>query len=117
MKRFESWLLGLSTLLVGGTGLALYVMKEWMSSTDPFAVVHHPLQPWMLRIHLVAVPMLVFAFGMIAREHIGAKLAAGLWDGRRSGLWALLFSLTLLRMSFGRTTPMVGSPSVRKTIS
>jgi len=90
VKRFESWLLGLSTLVVGGTGIALYVMKEWMSAADPFAVVHHPWQPWMLRIHLVAVPLLIFGFGLLVRGHVVAKLADRTRAGWLSGLGTLL---------------------------
>ncbi len=89
MKKLEVRLMTVSTLLVGATGIALYVMKNWITRTDPFAVINHPAQPWMLRIHLIAVPFLIFAAGLIFSDHVAGRLRHGGAAGRRSGLGLL----------------------------
>ncbi|MFQ5670385.1 MAG: hypothetical protein ACE5HD_07710 [Acidobacteriota bacterium] len=87
MSRFESWLLSLSTLLAGGTGLCLYVLKTWLATDDPFSVVRHPWQPWVLKAHLVAVPFLIFAFGLVFSTHVLAQWQKRRPRGRLTGLW------------------------------
>jgi len=89
MRKFEIWLMSTSTILVGGTGIALYVIKNWITSADPFAVVHHPAQPWVLRIHLIGVPFLIFAAGLIFSDHVAGRLRRGGAAGRRSGVGLL----------------------------
>jgi len=100
MKRFEIWLMSVSTVLVGGSGIALYVIKNWITSEDPFAVINHPAQPWMLRIHLIAIPFLIFAVGLIFSDHVAGRLRNGNGNenGRRSGL-GLLAMFTPMALS------------------
>lgn len=89
MKRFEVWLISISTIIVGVTGVALYAMKNWLVSTDPFAVVNHPAQPWMLRVHLVGIPFLIFGTGLFFSDHVVGRLRRGVTTGRRSGIGLL----------------------------
>ena len=86
MKRYEIWLVSISTIIVGVSGLALYAMKHWIPSADEFAVINHPAQPWMLRIHLIGIPFLVFAAGLIYADHVARRLKSGGAAGRRSGV-------------------------------
>jgi len=89
MRRFEVWLMSTSTIVVGVTGIALYVMKNWIVSTDAFAIIRHPAQPWMLRIHLVGIPFLIFAAGLIYSDHVASRIRNGGSAGRRSGIGLL----------------------------
>ncbi|HEX9637127.1 MAG TPA: hypothetical protein VGB99_06320 [Acidobacteriota bacterium] len=110
MSRVEKILLHSSTALVTLTGAALFTMKYLMTSSDPFSVIHHPLQPWALRLHLVVAPALLFVLGMIYRGHVAAKLKNGYREGRRSGqslIWTLLpmtFSGYLIQVAVEETT-------------
>jgi hypothetical protein len=86
----EKVLLWASTLLVGITGLVYAWMKYLMKPVDPYSAIHHPLQPLVLKIHLVAAPFLVFAVGLVFMQHIWGQFRAGLRRGRRSGIGTLL---------------------------
>ncbi len=97
IRRFELWFLSLATLAAGMTGLVLFYMKEMLEPVDPFSVVNHPWQPLVLKAHLVAVPMLVFAVGLIFSSHAAERYRTGRSTGRRSGagLLALFAPLVL----------------------
>lgn len=75
--------------MTGGTGAVYWWMKHMMTPSDPWAAINHPLQPWMLKAHILAAPVLVFALGLVAGEHIWARFRAGIRRGRRSGLLAM----------------------------
>lgn len=58
-------------------------MKYAMKSDDPFAVVNHPMQPFLLSAHVIVAPLLVFAFGWIFGNHI----APGYYANRTASRW------------------------------
>ncbi len=89
MNALERALLWGAAILVGSSGVILGIMKDLMDAPDPYAVVHHPLQPLFLKIHIVTAPLLVFAIGVVFTRHIWAQWRRGLRPGRRSGLWTL----------------------------
>ncbi len=76
MTRFEAWTTHTGTLLVGGTGLAYAWMRYLMHPADPFAVVNHPLQPFVQHLHILVAPLLVFAAGVMWHQHAWGVLAA-----------------------------------------
>jgi hypothetical protein len=94
ITRFEKALLAVAVLAAGVTGLALAWVKHFMTSHDPFSVVNHPWQPYLLSSHVLVVPVLLFAVGLITREHIlGRYRDAKARRGRRSGIvlaWVLV---------------------------
>jgi hypothetical protein len=92
----EKWFLLLTTSLAGGTGVVLYIMKEWMQPSDPFSVVNHPWQPWVLKAHLVTVPFLIFAVGLIFSAHAVQRFRTGRLGGRRSGIGLLALFLPMV---------------------
>jgi len=88
VSRVQVIYLHLCVALTAATGAVFAWMKYGMTSSDPFAVVNHPLQPAMLSAHVVVAPLLVFAFGWIFSDHILPKYRL---DRRKrpSGLWSM----------------------------
>ena len=88
MSRGQIIYLHLCVALTAASGAVFAWMKYAMTTTDPFAVVNHPLQPAMLSTHVVVAPLLVFAFGWIFSDHILPKFQL---DRRKrpSGLWSM----------------------------
>src|SRR4051794_29922397 len=89
MTRAQVITLQIAVALTAITGVVFAVMKYAMKSDDPFAVVNHPLQPWMLSAHVVIAPLLVFGFGWIFTNHIWPGFASGIARKRKSGLWSM----------------------------
>jgi hypothetical protein len=75
-----------SSVVTGVTGVAYWWMKNMMQPVAEWAVINHPLQPWMLKAHIVAAPVLIFAVGLIAAQHIWKHFHTSAGMGRRSGL-------------------------------
>jgi hypothetical protein len=86
VTRFEAWLLHVSNLLVGGTGLVYAWMRYLAEPTDEFAIVNHPLQPTLQHAHVLAAPLLVFGLGLVWRRHVAARVLGGHRARRRTGL-------------------------------
>ena len=116
MNRLERLLLDLSIALSTLTGSVYYVMKEWMRPRDPFSVLGHPWQPHVLALHVLAGPVVIFALGLIAREHIFERIVSGRpLIGRRTGL--LISGLGLPMIASGYALQIVTSPAGRKVLS
>jgi hypothetical protein len=101
MTRLERVLLHGGTVATGVSGLAYAAFKHLMVNDDPFSAVNHPLQPWALKAHVLAAPVVLFAIGMIFKEHVLVKMRNGtgpLRSSRRSGL-ATLWLLAPLFLS------------------
>jgi len=89
MSRAQVVYLQLCVGLTALTGIVFAVMKYAMKSSDPFAVVNHPLQPYMLSAHVVIAPFLVFAFGWVFTNHIWPGFTSGIARKRKSGIWSM----------------------------
>lgn len=96
MNPFERWSLWISAAAASISGLGLMWVKYFLRSDDPWAVINHPLQPWLLKAHILTVPVLVFALGMVAARHIWAHYRAGGRDGRLSGSLTALVSISMI---------------------
>jgi hypothetical protein len=90
VNRFERWAVWSTSVATVLTGVIYLWMKYLMVSDDPFAVVNHPWQPLMLKLHILVAPLLTFSLGVVALRHIWRHLKAGMREGRRSGLWTLV---------------------------
>jgi uncharacterized MnhB-related membrane protein len=86
MTRTQQAWLHLSVVLTAVTGALFAVMKYFMKSADEFAVINHPLQPWMLAAHVVVSPLLLFLLGWTFSNHMLPKLRFGDDRNRRTGL-------------------------------
>jgi len=96
VSRFEAWMLHLSSLLVGGTGLVYAWMVFLSKPADPYAVVNHPLQPQVQHLHILAAPLLVFAVGLVWRRHVWLHWRQGVQKSRRSGLSLVLTAVPMV---------------------
>lgn len=93
MKPGARWLLNLSMLAAGGTGLVwaycAYLWEPGPEPDDPELLLEwtgqHPWVPLVRTAHLFAVPALVFAVGLIWASHVAPRLTRA-WARRRTGL-------------------------------
>jgi hypothetical protein len=86
MTRFERWTVWSTSILTAVTGVVYLWMKYFVVNDDLFAVVNHPLQPAVLKAHILVAPLLTFAIGLVAVRHIWRHIQARVQRGRRSGL-------------------------------
>jgi hypothetical protein len=89
MRPFPRWLLWTSSLLTGATGLVYMYMKYMLEPMDTWAVINHPWQPAVLKLHIVVAPVMVFAVGLIWMDHVWRHFRQGVRAGRRSGVVAM----------------------------
>ena len=88
MSRTQIVLLHVSLIIVTITGVIFAWMKYAMHTDDPFAVANHPWQPYVLDLHVIFAPLLVFAIGWIFGDHILLKYRLSPRK-RKSGLSAM----------------------------
>jgi hypothetical protein len=86
VTRAQRLLLWTSTALTAVTGLVYMWMKYGMTAPDPWAVANHPLQPWVLKAHILVAPVMLFAVGMVWSGHVWRHYVSRLPTGRRTGL-------------------------------
>lgn len=72
------------------TGVGLIWAKYFVTSPDPWSVINHPLEPWLLKAHIIVTPLLVFSIGLIAARHIWRHLRSATPWGRKSGIVTLI---------------------------
>mgnify|MGYP001192325437 FL=1 len=77
-------------MLTGVTGLIYWWMDEFLQPIDEFAIINHPLQPWLLKAHIIIAPVLVFALGVIWMNHIWKHIRISMQGARKSGLIAVV---------------------------
>jgi hypothetical protein len=90
MSARAAWSVHLAVLVVGGTGLVYGWMRYLLEPPDEFALAHHPLEPSVQALHLLAAPLLVFACAAIWGEHVWSRVRSGHRPRRPTGL--LLFA-------------------------
>jgi hypothetical protein len=95
LNGFQKWLLLGSSAATAVTGIAYAWMKYLLAPSEPWAVINHPLEPWMLKAHILVAPVMVFAVGLIATGHIWAHFRSGLRVRRRTGLTAMAVLLPM----------------------
>lgn len=86
MTRFERWSVWVTSVVTLATGVLYLWMKYLVESRDPFAVINHPWQPLMLKLHILVAPLLVFSVGMVALRHVWRHMKSRERSGRWSGL-------------------------------
>ena len=86
MSAFERWAVWITSAATFVTGVVYVWLKYLLVSDDPLAVVNHPLQPVVLKAHILVAPLLVFSIGMVALRHVWRHIQSGMREGRQSGL-------------------------------
>jgi hypothetical protein len=90
MTAFERWAVWSTSIATLVTGTVYLWMKYLLASEDPLAVVNHPWQPYLLKLHILVAPLLVFSIGVVALRHVWRHLNGKTPAGRRSGLITLV---------------------------
>jgi hypothetical protein len=88
VSRFERWAVWITSVATLVTGVLYLWMKYFLVSDDPLAVVNHPWQPTVLKLHILTAPLLTFSLGVVTLRHVWRHLRDGMREGRRSGLLA-----------------------------
>lgn len=90
MKPFAKWMVWATSVGTVLTGLVYWWMDHMMEPVDEWAVINHPLQPWVLKAHILVAPALVFAVGLIAMDHIWKHFRNSVRMGRRTGVTTMM---------------------------
>jgi len=96
MKRWEAWWNHAALAAISLTGVLYGVFKYWVPGPDPDSRAGHPLQPGLMKAHLLVGPFAVFGVGLLLRRHALLKIHKGETTGRRSGLTMLWIFLPLV---------------------
>lgn len=96
MTRFEKGSVLVGSAFTAGTGILYFAVKYLMEPADPWAVVNHPSQTWLLKAHILVAPLLVFAVGAIAVRHVWEHFSSRIRQGRRSGIGAAVAVLPMV---------------------
>jgi hypothetical protein len=86
MTRFERWAIWSTSVATFATGVIYLWMKYLLVSSDPFALANHPWQAYVLKLHILAAPLLTFSVGLVALRHVWRHVTTHVESGRRSGL-------------------------------
>lgn len=100
MTRFERWVVWISSITTVVTGVVYLWLKYVLVSDDPFAVVNSPWQGPVLKLHIVAAPTLVFAFGLVAVRHVWRHLRNRVSEGRLSGLAGVVALIPMIATGY-----------------
>lgn len=101
MTRFERWSVWLTTAGTLVTGVVYWWMKDMLTPAEPWAVINHPLQPWVLKAHILVAPFQVFSVGLITSRHIWRHFRMGVRKGRKSGLLAATAFVVVVVTGYG----------------
>jgi hypothetical protein len=101
MSRAQTWYLHVTFALVTITGAGFAWMKYLLVTDDPFALANHPLQPHMLKLHILFAPLLVFGLGLIFSSHIASNARGGRGERRgRSGMTAIVAAVPMIASGY-----------------
>lgn len=86
MSPFQKWSVWITSALTAATGVAYFVTKYLFAPDGGYAVVGHPWQPYFLKAHIVVSPLLIFALGLVAVDHVWDHVVSGVRLSRRTAL-------------------------------
>ncbi|HEX8168959.1 MAG TPA: hypothetical protein VF824_00290 [Thermoanaerobaculia bacterium] len=115
MNRTQIVWLHVSCALTALTGAVFAWMKYFLRGTDEFAVVNHPLQPYMLDAHVVVAPLLLFILGWTFSNHMLPKSRFGDGTNRRTGTSAMWLILPMTLSAY--LLQVATNESVRKAMA
>ncbi len=100
MRRTDAALTHVAVALAAGTGFAYGWMLYCAEPADEFALVNHPWQPALHLLHVVTVPLFVFALGLLWPTHILPKLRSGARARRRSGICVMALAVPMIASGY-----------------
>ncbi len=86
MNPFFRRLLWGSTLATALTGFLYFWFRNFLEPMNEWAVINHPLEPWVLKAHILVAPVMVFSVGTIAADHVFQYARSAISEGRTSGM-------------------------------
>ncbi len=96
MSRTTAWTLHAAVVVMAATGFFLtwivYFAADPSESELEMFAVQDPWQPWLVAVHVVAAPVLLFITGLIWFTHVWGRVKLGFEDRRTGGLvlaWSL----------------------------
>ena len=97
MTRGQARFMHVASVLVGATGVALFILKDLVVVEGDFGPESHPLEADALHGHILTAPALIFAAALVWQDHIWARIKSGFRVRRRTGilLGSLLFPMVL----------------------
>lgn len=101
MSGLERIVVNVSVVLTAATGFVYLAMKYFMTNDDPFSVLNHPWQSHVLALHLLIAPLLIFALGLIMRDHVFGWLQEGrARRGRATGIYITLLAVPMITSGY-----------------
>lgn len=97
MTRGQARFLHVASVLVGATGVALFVLKDLVVVEGDFGPESHFLEDDVQAAHILTAPALVFAAALVWQDHVWARFRGGFRVRRRTGilLGSLLFPMII----------------------
>ena len=104
MKPLQSWekiLFNAGIVVVSGTGIVLFYMKYCMSPMDEYAVINHPWQPLILKLHIIFSPLLLLQLGYLLAIHAIPFLKKKIKAALKTGFFIIVFILPMVISGYG----------------
>ena len=86
MTRGQARALHIASVLVGATGIALFVLKDIIVVEGEFGSESHFLEDDVQAAHILTAPALIFAAALVWQDHIWARFRSGFSVRRRTGI-------------------------------
>jgi hypothetical protein len=96
VRKGEARITHLSVLLAAASGFVYGALLYCGETEDDFGPVAHPWGPTLHTLHVVTVPLFVFAFGMLWQHHIVHKLRSGAKARRATGVILLSQAIPMI---------------------
>lgn len=109
MRNSEERFVNFTNFLVGGTGVALAVLRYGYENDNPFSILNHPWEPHALHAHIIVAPLLVFAIGLIWHRHIWPQWKSKKPQKRRSGFFMMATFIPLVLSAYAIQVSMTDS--------
>ena len=95
LAGWQIWLLSLSGGILWVSGVAWLLLHYFGQTEGDFGLEANPFEPWMMRLHGLAMIPLLMGAGSLLVEHIPTGWASGKQRILGSGLGSLLILLTI----------------------
>ncbi len=81
------------TILI--TSIVYFIFRYFFTVEGDWGEEMHPVTPYLQKLHILLVPLLVFTIGMFYRDHVHKRIVTGMLRLRTSGI-ILIISFVLM---------------------